>query len=267
MPKKTNMEHAKSIRQTDTEAVGTIIRGKYIFLTIPSLATKPLLALVKDTAGSQRSLSQLEQAAARITEFYRSHGYLVTRAYIPAQDLQDGIVEIAVLEGRYGALVLENQSRTRDVILRRYLGSAQVGTVINEQRLERALLLLQDSVQGARAGGGHSYSGSSHSSYSGGSSHYSGSSSYGGSRGIGAGDLYLAWVILHPMVGVPLTLFFVYLLLVLNKNQSFSTGSSAHDGGQLASRKAPLTGSGAMAAPRCLPTLNWPCNVTSPRMK
>ena len=43
--------------------------------------------------------------AARITDLYREHGYILARAYVPAQEMRDGAVEIGVVEGRVGKIV------------------------------------------------------------------------------------------------------------------------------------------------------------------
>lgn len=103
-----------------------------------------LLSLVKEYEGRELTLADLEEAAARITRFYRQHGYLVARAYVPAQEIKDGVVEIAVLEGRYGKLDLRNSSRLSDSLVRNTLGAASGGGVIEQSRLERELLLLKD---------------------------------------------------------------------------------------------------------------------------
>jgi hypothetical protein len=92
----------------------------------------------------------------------------------------------------------------------------------------------------ARAGGGESYSGSS-----------SGSSSY--SYGGGSSDsgdllftflyLYIQLVVAKPLIGVPFTLFFVYMLWKINQEVHSAGpgrsefGHSAHGGGQLSTRK------------------------------
>ena len=51
-----------------------------------------LLALIASWTGADRTLSDLEAAAGRITQYYRAHGYLIARAFVPAQDVGDGIV-------------------------------------------------------------------------------------------------------------------------------------------------------------------------------
>jgi hemolysin activation/secretion protein len=113
-------------------------------------AAARLEELVREFAGRELGLAELQEAAARITRFYRENGYPVARAYLPAQDVRDGTVEIAVLEGRYGRFELQNRSRVNDEVVRRHLGSLQPGGVIEGKSLERGLLLLSD-LPGVRA--------------------------------------------------------------------------------------------------------------------
>src|SRR5687768_4726922 len=58
-----------------------------------------LQAALKDFVGNNKSLADLYKAADVITQLYRQEGYFVARAYVPAQQIKDGIVEIEVLEG------------------------------------------------------------------------------------------------------------------------------------------------------------------------
>src|SRR5665647_45271 len=57
-----------------------------------------LEALVADLSGAEHSLAELDAGAARITTYYRERGYVVARAYLPAQDIKEGVVVINVLE-------------------------------------------------------------------------------------------------------------------------------------------------------------------------
>ena len=103
-----------------------------------------LLPLVAGIAGRDVSLADLEAAAARITQFYRANGFPVARAYVPAQKIDAGSVEIAVLEGRYGKLDVRNDSRLSDSIIRDTLRAPAADHVIETAPLDRDLLLLKD---------------------------------------------------------------------------------------------------------------------------
>lgn len=93
----------------------------------------------------ERTLMELETAAAKVTARYRSAGYPLARAYVPAQEIgSDGIVEIAVIEGRYGAITVQNTSRLRDEVVRGLLGPIRHGDVVAGGPLVRSIRLLEE---------------------------------------------------------------------------------------------------------------------------
>jgi hemolysin activation/secretion protein len=103
-----------------------------------------LLSLVDDIAGHEVTLADLERAAVRISEFYHANGFPVARAYIPVQTIDHGSVEIAVLEGRYGALDVRNSSTLSESMVRSSLKAPSDDAVIETAPLDRDLLLLKD---------------------------------------------------------------------------------------------------------------------------
>ena len=121
------------------------INVKRIVLTGNTRFTQEiLLPLVQDAIGQALTLDALNALAFRVTQYYRDHGYLLAHAYIPAQDITEGTLEIAVLEGRYGKIRLENHSRISDAILERMLSHLESGQPIEATSLGRQLLLMSD---------------------------------------------------------------------------------------------------------------------------
>jgi hemolysin activation/secretion protein len=106
--------------------------------------TQTLHALVADAQGASITLPQLSELADRITAYYRSHGYPLARAFIPAQTIQSGKVRIEVIEARYGEIKLHNDSKVGDSLLQDALSPLQAGQTIGQAGLDRALLLLSD---------------------------------------------------------------------------------------------------------------------------
>jgi hemolysin activation/secretion protein len=103
-----------------------------------------LLQVAAFTPGSLLSLAELQAIAGRITAHYRSHGYFVARAYLPAQEVSDNVVTIAVSEGRYGKVELRNSSRLSDGLANGLLEGLDADDPIVLDPLERRLLLLSD---------------------------------------------------------------------------------------------------------------------------
>ena len=112
-----------------------------------------LEALVADLIGGEHTLADLEAATGRITAYYRARGYVVARAYLPAQEIKDGVVSVDVMEGYIGKQSLNNSSRLSDQSANRYLRVVKSGDVLQAKPVNRALLLLNDTpgVGSARA--------------------------------------------------------------------------------------------------------------------
>ncbi len=103
-----------------------------------------LLPLVAEFTGRDVTLAELADATARITAFYRERGFLVARAYVPAQEIRDGVLEIAVLEGRFGNVEVRNAANLAPRLAEEAVAPLRSGGVIEENALDRALLLLDD---------------------------------------------------------------------------------------------------------------------------
>jgi len=109
---------------------------------IPSAQLQPLVA---NLVGTERSLAQLNAAARRITAYYRAQGFAVARAYLPAQDITDGSITIAIIEGRISSHKINNQARLSDSAAQAYFSSIKDGDVIRAEQIDRGLLILQDT--------------------------------------------------------------------------------------------------------------------------
>lgn len=107
-------------------------------------APAELLALTGFQPGSELSLSELNGMAMAITERYRHAGYFVAQAYLPAQEIRDAVVTIAVIEGEYGQVSLRNHSQLADDVLQSQLADLHRGDTVAIAPLESRLLLLSD---------------------------------------------------------------------------------------------------------------------------
>jgi len=72
-----------------------------------------LQAQLADLVGKELGFGELQQANARLVDFYQQHGY-VARVFLPAQAIQDGVVNFVVVEGVAGSILLEGESQRLD---------------------------------------------------------------------------------------------------------------------------------------------------------
>jgi hemolysin activation/secretion protein len=103
-----------------------------------------LIAFTGFVPGSELTLAQLRELSTKITNYYRSRGYFLARAYLPAQDIIDGAIAITVVEGQFGNVVLRNESALADGVARRVIAGIDSGDMITIAPLESRLLQLGD---------------------------------------------------------------------------------------------------------------------------
>ena len=103
-----------------------------------------LVALTGFSPGSELTLADLRSMALKITEHYRSKGYFLAQAYLPAQEIRNGAVIVVVVEGQYGKIAVRNQSNLSDTLVQRQLDGLNTGDTIAIAPLESRLLLLSD---------------------------------------------------------------------------------------------------------------------------
>jgi len=103
-----------------------------------------LHALIADGESHTQTLATLNALAQRITDYYRAHGYPLSRAVVPAQALSDGMVQFKVIEARYDHVQVSNHSRVQTSLLKATVSLLQSGQPVTQASLNRQLLLLND---------------------------------------------------------------------------------------------------------------------------
>ena len=109
------------------------------------IATDKLQPLVDGLAGHDVTLGELRAAARSITDLYRASGFVVARAFVPAQRLEGGVVKVTVLEGSLHSSTVQNKSRVKQKVLDDVVAAQGMnGKTIVNSSMDRTLLLLAD---------------------------------------------------------------------------------------------------------------------------
>ena len=110
-------------------------------------AESVLLEAVQEFVGKEQNIDGLNDAATKVRAYFRERGYFLAQAYLPQQEIKDGVVEIAVIEARVGKVALNFKAGTRysEGLIRGIIEShLRQGDIITENGLETPLLLLND---------------------------------------------------------------------------------------------------------------------------
>ena len=115
--------------------------------TAPQALRDALPALTAAFVGEGRSYEDMANAAQAVTRYLqRDLGYYLGYAYLPEQAPLDGIVQIAVLEGRLDEVILNwrDDIRVDKEVVEAHLARLRSGDVLRVKDVERVIFLLND---------------------------------------------------------------------------------------------------------------------------
>ena len=83
-----------------------VLRGVQ-FVGATGVAESELQAAVADRIGTSVTFADLEQLAARAVAVYQKRGFGLVQAYVPVQEVVDGVVRITISEGVLGNVSID----------------------------------------------------------------------------------------------------------------------------------------------------------------
>ena len=111
---------------------------------VTSLEVQRLVWLVREQRASRGiHLGQIEAIADRITRFYRERGFILAKAYIPKQEVREGVVTLTLLLGMLGDVEAKGNNRYSREDIEDVFEDLVTRPITNEA-VEEALYLLND---------------------------------------------------------------------------------------------------------------------------
>lgn len=135
---------------SELEEVGRLLNAMGAHQTDQALTAADALdlqALIRDQKQRRGvSVVELEEVAARVQQHYRQAGYFLAVAYVPAQEVHDGVVEIAILPGVLGEI--DVRGGNADMVASRFQGA--LGQPVTEDDISNRLYQL-NQIPGFKA--------------------------------------------------------------------------------------------------------------------
>jgi hemolysin activation/secretion protein len=103
---------------------------------LTTIANKP------ENINRELTLAEINAVAETLTKYYRDNGYFVAKAYVPKQEIIDGIIEIVILEGEYGSVNVDNKSLVSSKRINGIIGKMTDGKIIKAEDVERQMILV-----------------------------------------------------------------------------------------------------------------------------
>ena len=110
-----------------------------------AFAQQDMADIYRPLIGQKIPLSRLWEIAGRITERYQQAGYFLSRAYVPAQEIENGAIILRVTEGYISDIRIEGASASpHNPLIQQLKARILRQKPARTQALENALLLLND---------------------------------------------------------------------------------------------------------------------------
>lgn len=126
-------------KNTQDRHVGPVEVQQFVFLIREQLRKRGV------------TLGMIETVADTITQYYRERGFILAKAYIPKQQVRDGVVTLTLLLGELGEVEVDGASRVSQGLIARTFKRDMFKPVTNK-KVDETLTLVND-IPGLRAQG------------------------------------------------------------------------------------------------------------------
>lgn len=106
--------------------------------------TATLAPLLEVGDGLEVTLGVLHLIAQEISSLYAEQGYILSRVYVPEQEIANGVVTLQVVEGKLGNIDVTGNERFKQGEILARLEPLKDDPALTEHRLEKTLLELND---------------------------------------------------------------------------------------------------------------------------
>ncbi len=122
----------------------SLVLGSVVVEGSTVYSDEELASLYEDRLGKKIALAEVFGIADAITAKYRNDGYILSRAILPPQTIEDGAVTIRIVEGYIDEVRIEGEVRGDRALLDAYAAKIMRSRPLSVAHLERYLLLIDD---------------------------------------------------------------------------------------------------------------------------
>jgi hemolysin activation/secretion protein len=124
---------------------GTVLVREFRLDGLEPLEEAEVQAVLAPYRGRELSLTEIYEAASKVSNLYRERGFMMAKAYVPRQDAGGGTLLITVVVGRHGGTSIDNASPVLDFLVAgAFEDATRQGQPIERDKVERAMLLVSD---------------------------------------------------------------------------------------------------------------------------
>lgn len=103
------------------------------------IKSNDLKGIIKKYTNKYLTMSELNDIALQITNYFQEQGYPLTKAFIPMQNMKNSILQIVIAEGKFGKFIINNNSTVKSGVIEKFLNKSGEEKVISESALKNRL--------------------------------------------------------------------------------------------------------------------------------
>lgn len=130
--------------EADQDEGETVLIKAITFTGNTVIATGKLENVTEEFKNQDLTWDEIKAVADSVTMAYQELGYILAKAYVPEQEIKDGVLEVRIVEGNVGKLKVTGNKYYHERVIKRYFRPQMKHGVIRESMLERALLLTKE---------------------------------------------------------------------------------------------------------------------------
>lgn len=142
---RTRIENSdiSKLQETPEGEIKFMLKG-FQFSPSEVLTTEELNKIIEPYLKSEVSVNDLYRVVNEINTLYQKKGYIVCRAGLPPQTIENGIVKIVLVEGKTGRVLIQGNNSTKGNYIRERI-DLDMGTVSNLNELNKSLVWFNGS--------------------------------------------------------------------------------------------------------------------------
>ena len=130
--------------EADQDEGETVLVKEIKFTGNTVIATETLESVTEEFKDQELMWDEIKAIADSVTMAYQELGYILAKAYVPEQEIKDGVLEIRIVEGNVGKLEVNGNKYYHERVIKRYFKPQMKHGVIRESMLEKALVLTKE---------------------------------------------------------------------------------------------------------------------------
>lgn len=128
----------------------TLLVKKFVLAGASDDDEERLQAILAPDQARELTMKDINNAARKVTNYYRERGYLVARVLVPKQSVRSGALTLKIVLGSYGQIKVKNSSHLHQKVVNGVFERMKRDSPeLTQDSLERAMILLKETPGGS----------------------------------------------------------------------------------------------------------------------